>query len=316
MTLQDAMTLLESLQNANSDESDSDEDFMDDYLCTGEDYIPPPLDSSSESDSDTEPSSIIRKDPTPKPTSVPGDDGPSVISKDGTVWKQCSSSNVQGRMAAQNIVRIKPGPTSYAFRNIKSGSCDTAFKLLFDESMIRHIQKCTNAEGRRETNNESWNVSLEELEKFIGLIIYRGITGGRTRPLKKMWSNLWGEPLFPKTMSKNRFSEIMRYIRFDMKNERSTRLIDDKFCLASDIWNPFIENCQKSFVPGVNVTVDEQLLPCKARCKFIQYMANKPDKFGIKFWLLVDVDSKYLFNGYPYLGKDDTRNSNVSVSCN
>ena len=53
MTLQDAMTLLESLQNANSDESDSDEDFMDDYLCTGEDYIPPPLDSSSESDSDT-----------------------------------------------------------------------------------------------------------------------------------------------------------------------------------------------------------------------------------------------------------------------
>ena len=42
-------------------------------------------------------------------------------------------------------------------------------------------------------------------------------------------------------------------------------------------------------------------------------MANKPDKFGLKFWLAVDVQNKYLFNGFPYVGKDETRNSNVSV---
>ena len=40
---------------------------------------------------------------------------------------------------------------------------------------------------------------------------------------------------------------------------------------------------------------------------FIQYMANKPDKFGIKFWLLADAQTKYLCNGKPYLGKDPTR---------
>jgi len=50
-----------------------------------------------------------------------------------------------------------------------------------------------------------------------------------------------------------------------------------------------IENSQKSSVPNVYVTVDEQLLPCKARCKFIQYMANKPDKFVLKFWMMVGV---------------------------
>ena len=59
--------------------------------------------------------------------------------------------------------------------------------------------------------------------------------------------------------------------------------------------------------------MDEQLLPCKARCKFIQYMANKPDKFGLKFWLAVNVENKYLFNGFPYVGKDDTRSSDMSV---
>ena len=59
--------------------------------------------------------------------------------------------------------------------------------------------------------------------------------------------------------------------------------------------------------------MDEQLLPCKARCKFIQYMANKPDKFGLKFWLAVNVENKYLFNGFPYVGKDGTKSSDMSV---
>lgn len=34
---------------------------------------------------------------------------------------------------------------------------------------------------------------------------------------------------------------------------------------------------------------------------------SKPDKFGIKFWLAADVDSKYMLNGFPYLGKDESR---------
>ena len=36
-------------------------------------------------------------------------------------------------------------------------------------------------------------------------------------------------------------------------------------------------------------------------------MPKKPDKFGTKFWLLVDAKSKYPCNGKPYLGKDPTR---------
>lgn len=36
--------------------------------------------------------------------------------------------------------------------------------------------------------------------------------------------------------------------------------------------------------------VDEQLFPTKAHG---QYMANKPDKFGIKFWIAADVETKF-----------------------
>jgi len=43
------------------------------------------------------------------------------------------------------------------------------------------------------------------------------------------------------------------------------------------------------YKPGANITVDEQLFVL-----FTLYMVNKPDKFGIKFWLAVDVETKYM----------------------
>lgn len=57
----------------------------------------------------------------------------------------------------------------------------------------------------------------------------------------------------------------------------------------------------------MNLTIDEQLFPTKARCKFTQYMSNKFDEFGIKFWLASDIKNKCVLNGFPYLGQDETR---------
>lgn len=60
--------------------------------------------------------------------------------------------------------------------------------------------------------------------------------------------------------------------------------------------------------------MDEQLFPTKARCRFTQYMPNKPHKFGIKFWLASDVQTKYVVSGFPYLGKDEARNASTPLS--
>ena len=42
-------------------------------------------------------------------------------------------------------------------------------------------------------------------------------------------------------------------------------------------------------------------------------MVNKPVKFNLKFWLAVNVENKYLFNGFSYVGKDGTRSSDMLV---
>ena len=114
-------------------------------------------------------------------------------------------------------------------------------------------------------------------------------------------------------MSLGLFKTIMKHLRFDDASDRSSRRISDKFCLVSEIWKDFIQNCQKCYVPDFDLTIDEQLFPCKTRCPLIQYMPNKRDKFDIKFWLLTDAKSKYLCNGKPYLGKDPARKKGTDL---
>lgn len=44
-----------------------------------------------------------------------------------------------------------------------------------------------------------------------------------------------------------------------------------------------------------------------------QYIPNKMDKFGIKFWLLVCVSSKYILNGFPYTAQDINRPADQAI---
>nr|CAH7767135.1 unnamed protein product [Callosobruchus chinensis] len=130
---------------------------------------------------------------------------------------------------------------------------------------------------------------------------------------KDLWHKKWGPPFFTETMSRNRFTEIMKYLRFDIQSTRIQRKKTDRFCLASEIWNKFIDNCIACYTPGESLTVDEQLYPCQSRCPFIQYMPSKPDKYGIKYWLLCDAQTRYILSGIPYLGKDETQEQGVSL---
>ena len=44
-----------------------------------------------------------------------------------------------------------------------------------------------------------------------------------------------------------------------------------------------------------------------------QYMPNKPDKFGIKFWMAADVQTKNMLQSFPHLEKDDSRPAGVTL---
>ena len=150
-------------------------------------------------------------------------------------------------------------------------------------------------------------LSIAELKAFISVFFIRAMSTS-DHPMVQLWSTgPWGNPTVRETITRDRFKSIMRYLRFDDKDTRPARAVNNKFAPISEIWDMFTKNCLACYKPGAHITVDEQLFPCKARCAFTQYMANKPDKFGIKFWIAADLESKYFLHGFPYLGKGTYR---------
>lgn len=235
------------------------------------------------------------------------------VAIDGSVWEEIQIGGTPGRPPLHNIFRQEVGPTGYAKRHIMKGKVSTAFSLIIDHRIMNHIRTCTIEEANRVLGSD-WSLSQEKLAAFIAILYARAAYGANNLKLSFLWNNIWGPKFFSETMSRNNFTEILRFIRFDKKSQRSERLKADKFAMVSTIWNIFIENSQNCYKPGGNITIDEQLFPTKVRCRFTQYMPNKPDKFGIKFWLASDVDSKYVINAFPYLGKDENRPSSVQLS--
>ena len=59
----------------------------------------------------------------------------------------------------------------------------------------------------------------------------------------------------------------------------------------------------KNYTPGVGCTVDESLLGFQGRCSFKQYIPNKPSKYGIKMYVLVDSKSFYSVCSEIHTGK-------------
>ncbi|RWR98535.1 PiggyBac transposable element-derived protein 4-like protein, partial [Dinothrombium tinctorium] len=77
----------------------------------------------------------------------------------------------------------------------------------------------------------------------------------------------------------------------------------DRLAPIREVFERFNANCQRAYYPGKFVTVDEQMAGFRGRCPFRQYIASKPDKYGMKMWVLCDARNNYQFNTQPYLGK-------------
>ena len=79
----------------------------------------------------------------------------------------------------------------------------------------------------------------------------------------------------------------------------------DKFAPITQVFEYFANQCQKKYTCKFSLTVDEQLMLLKSRCSFVTFMPNKPDKYGVNFWVLADVESKYVSNIDVYLGAQE-----------
>lgn len=262
------------------------------------------------------------------------DQGMSFKGKDGTIWER--SHPPSSKIRNCNIVKGKidkivlpPGNKLYFDKkknnnnNYKQSNLGKTlvsvldcFRLFISNEVCEIIVKHTNEEAEREYTKQSkkWTpVDNEELLGFFGLLMTAGHMKSNNQNYRLFWDRLYGITIFKATMSGRRFEELLRFIRFDDKSTRSSRRANDKLAPVRNIWDMVTNSFGKYYMPSENLVVDEQLMPCRSRCSFIQYLPSKPDKYGIKIFWLCDSKNAYPLRGIPYTGKEG-RNKAVGLA--
>ena len=65
------------------------------------------------------------------------------------------------------------------------------------------------------------------------------------------------KPIFKADMPRDRFKNILKYLRFDDASTRAERMMIDKLALIRDVFESLNTSFKEFYTPGTWVTVDE-----------------------------------------------------------
>ncbi|CAF4750052.1 unnamed protein product, partial [Rotaria sp. Silwood2] len=205
--------------------------------------------------------------------------------KNGVLWTT-QTTVARGRLPAINIMKAKPGVVT-SIRTIMD-----AFKLFITDKILDEIVWQTNRYAKRyldqqeqkrskcgasQTKLVQWkDLDRIELEAFLGLLIQSGIGHSNHESVTQLWDISDSLPIYHATMSLHRFKDLLRFLRFD---DRQRRDKTDRLAPIRSIFECFVKQLPRHFTPSENLTIDEQLVPFRGRCSFVQYMPKKPAKY-------------------------------------
>ncbi|KAL6438799.1 hypothetical protein ACFW04_003704 [Cataglyphis niger] len=112
-------------------------------------------------------------------------------------------------------------------------------------------------------------------------------------------------------MPRKRFLAISHYLHFV---DNSTVSAEDRIRKIRPVVDFLNARFQELYTPEENVVIDESLMKFRERLNFIQYIASKRARFGIKFYKLCESNSGYCYRFKIYTGQDVLRGSNESAS--
>ncbi|XP_067135443.1 piggyBac transposable element-derived protein 4-like [Centruroides vittatus] len=156
---------------------------------------------------------------------------------------------------------------------------------------------------------------LTEIKAFIGILYLAGYKKLNRCNSKEMWTmDGTGLEIVRTVMSEKRFKFLLYNLRFDNKNLRKERIKTDKLAAVRDMVDIFVKSCQQNYSISEYCTIDEKAEAFRGRCGFRQYMPKKPQKYGIKIYVLADARMYYTYNLEIYCGKQPEGQYSVSNS--
>ena len=144
-----------------------------------------------------------------------------------------------------------------------------------------------------------------EMRAYVGLLLFMSVS---PLPSVKLY---WSEslptynPWVASVMTKNRFQELAIFFHLidSTKAKPKGQSGYDPLYKVRLIISLTQETFSGNYHPAEAITVDEAMIKFKGRCEILQYLPNKPTKWGLKVWACCDARSFYLMNYSVYTGK-------------
>jgi len=108
-------------------------------------------------------------------------------------------------------------------------------------------------------------------------------------------------PIFPQTMSRNRFQLIQRYLHFIDNNAAGT--YEEHLYKIRTILDIVVNNFRTSFIPDREISLDEGMLGWRGRLQFHVYNPSRITKYSILVRMVCESSTGYICNLQIYDGK-------------
>ena len=263
--------------------------------------IPPDNDQNPEISDEDEEDDLL--DPDFRPNDVPGD----VEVHDNEAECSDDEERAEGPHRWKKVDEVALGPHStspFSDEMLEHAGKEPIeiFDLFFTPGMVEHITMQTNLYASRDKNDKKFTIDQDEMRKFLGLLL---ISGYHKLPREnEYWSTGISRecPVFPKTMSRDRFKIIKRYLHVADNQSLSS----SKVAKIEPIFDMLRVQCQQFGIFDELLSIDESMIPYRGNYSVRQYMHNKPIKFGYKMWMLCG-NTGFPYNFSIYCGKDAER---------
>ena len=194
------------------------------------------------------------------------------------------------------------------------------FELFFDETVLKRLLDSTldYAELKQAEKCKRYRLFMKqkltvtELKAYLGALLLLGIHSVRNH--RKAWSTAKAQVLIRlrDLLTCQRFELIGTFLHVVTKQEEE-EVKQNRLRKLLPLINYIKSKCFEFYQPVKELSVDERMVKSKARSHLIQYMRNKPVKWGFKVWVIADP-SGYTLDFDIYTGKGSNGKSDHGVA--
>jgi len=217
------------------------------------------------------------------------------------------------------FVGPQPGPHYGDYKDMEPKKPGQVFALFWRREIFEKMRKATNNFGRLYVKRFTKEITFEEFEAFLGIVIHLGLIkheGDRWR----LWQKTWKGNEFVRTvMGYKRFEMILRAWHYaDYEKYTADEIKENKkkdpFWPVAELEKDLNTVYQENMKPDQFLDIDEQCIPWKGRHKCRCYNKSKPIKRHFKVFSLNDSRSGYQMAFYLYRGIAEDRPAHISAT--